>query len=158
AEQLKSVKNNKLFEIYNGHPMVNNFGGGGIDGTEAAWDAILSSGVILYGIAVDDAHHFKDLGNPRLAGPGRGWIMVRAPELTSRAVLAAMERGEFYASTGVELTDYEASSTAMTVTVKKDAFAKYRIQFIGQGGKVLHEALDSPATYQFRGDEGYVRA
>jgi hypothetical protein len=23
---------------------------------------------------------------------------------------------------------------------------------------VLHEALDSPASYEFRGDEGYVRA
>ena len=158
AEQLKSVKNNKLFEIYNGHPMVNNFGGGGIDGTEAAWDAILSGGVLLYGIAVDDAHHFKDLGNPTLAGPGRGWIMVRAPELTPRAILTAMERGDFYASTGVELSDYQVSPTAMTVAVKKDSFAKYRIQFIGQGGRVLHEALDSPATYEFRGDEGYVRA
>jgi hypothetical protein len=84
--------------------------------------------------------------------------MVRAAELSPRAILGAMERGEFYASTGVELDDYRVSSTAMTVTVKKEPYAKYRIQFIGQGGKVLHEALDSPATYTFRGDEGYVRA
>jgi hypothetical protein len=157
-EQLRSVKNNKLFEIYNGHPMVNNFGGGGISGTEAAWDAILSSGVLLYGIAVDDAHHFKDPGNPKLAGPGRGWIMVRSAELTPRAILAAMERGEFYASTGVALTDYSVTTRSMTITVKKESYAKYRIQFIGQRGVVLHEALDSPATYEFKGTEGYVRA
>lgn len=158
SEQLRSVKNNKLFEIYNGHPMVNNFGGGGIQGTEAAWDTILSSGILLYGIAVDDAHHFKDLGNPKLAGPGRGWIMVRSPELTPKAILAAMERGDFYASTGVELDGYRVSATSMTVTVKKESYAKYRIQFIGQGGTMLHEALDSPATYDFKGTEGYVRA
>lgn len=157
-EQLRSVKNNKLFEIYNGHPMVNNAGGGGVPGTEAAWDVILSSGILLYGIAVDDAHHFKDLGNPTLAGPGRGWIMVRAAALTPRAILDAMERGDFYASTGVELTDYVVSASAITVTVKKDSFAKYRVQFIGRGGVVLHEALDSPATYAWRGTEGYVRA
>jgi hypothetical protein len=157
AEQLRAVKNNKLFEIYNGHPMVNNFGGGGIQGVEAAWDAILSQGVLLYGIAVDDAHHFKDLGNPKLAGPGRGWVVVRARELTSRAILEAMERGDFYASTGVEVTDYVVSPTAMTVDVKKEGDAKYRIQFIGKGGVVVHEALDSPVTYQFRGGEGYVR-
>ena len=157
-EQLRSVRNNKLFEIYNGHPMVNNFGGGGITGTEAAWDTILSSGVLLYGIAVDDAHHFKDLGNPKLAGPGRGWIMVRSTELTPRAILAAMERGEFYASTGVELSDYTVTATSMTVTVNQERYAKYRIQFIGRGGSVLHEALDSPATYEFTGTEGYVRA
>jgi hypothetical protein len=158
AQQLRAVKNNKLFEIYNGHPMVNNFGGGGIDGIEAAWDAILSHGVLLYGIAVDDAHHFKDLGNPKLAGPGRGWVVVRARELTGRAILDAMERGEFYASTGVELSDYQVTASAMTVSVKTESYAKYRIQFIGKGGVVIHEALDSPATYQFRGDEGYVRA
>ena len=158
AEDLRSVKNNKLFEIFNGHPMVNNAGGGGVAGTEAAWDVILSSGVLLYGIAVDDAHNFKDLGNPKLAGPGRGWVVVRAAELSARAILGAMERGDFYASTGVELADYAVSSSAMTVTVKKESFAKYRIQFIGNGGAVLHEALDSPATYTFRGTEGYVRA
>ncbi len=158
AEQLKSVRNNKLLEIYNGHPLVNNAGGGGVPGAEAAWDAILSSGLLLYGIAVDDAHHFKDLGNPKLAGPGRGWIMVRAAALNPRTILAAIERGEFYASTGVELDGYEVTASAMTVTVKKETFEKYRIQFIGRGGAVLSEALDSPATYRFRGDEGYVRA
>ena len=46
----------------------------------------------------------------------------------------------------------------MTVTVKKNAFAKYRIQFIGSGGVVLEEAIDSPASYTFKGNEGYVRA
>jgi hypothetical protein len=137
---------------------VNNAGGGGVPGTEAAWDTILSSGVLLYGIAVDDAHNFKDLANYKVAGPGRGWVVVRAAELTARAVLGAMERGEFYASTGVELDDYAVTTSAMTVTVKKQIFEKYRIQFIGKSGTVVHEALDSPATYTFRGTEGYVRA
>jgi hypothetical protein len=158
AEELKSVRNNKLFEIYNGHPMVNNLGGGGIGGTEAAWDAILSSGTLLYGIAVDDAHHFKDPGNPKLAGPGRGWIVVRAAALTPRAILAAIERGDFYASTGVELTECRADAKSVAVAVKQESYAKYRIQFIGRHGAVLREALDSPATYTITGDEGYVRA
>jgi hypothetical protein len=157
-EQLRSVKNNRLFEIYNGHPQVNNAGGGGVPDMEAAWDAILSSGVLLYGIAVDDAHHFKDLGNRELAGPGRGWIVVRAASLSPRLLLDAVERGDFYASTGVELADYQVSASEMTVTVKKKSYEKYRIQFIGRGGALLHEALDSPATYTFRGTEGYVRA
>ncbi len=156
--QLKAVRNNKLFEIFNGHPMVNNQGGGGVPGTEAAWDTILSAGVLLYGIAVDDAHHFKDPGKPGQAGPGRGWIIVRAAALTPRVILDAVERGDFYASTGVELTDYQVTASAMTVTVRKKPYEKYRIQFIGRGGAVLYEALDSPATYTFRGTEGYVRA
>ena len=100
--------------------MVNNLGGGDVPGLEAAWDAILSSGVLLYGIAVDDAHTFKEPGNRDLAGPGRGWVVVRAARLEPRAILEAMERGDFYASTGVELTDYEVTPNAMTVTVSKN--------------------------------------
>lgn len=158
AEQLQQVRNNRLFEIYNGHPMVNNIGGGGVPGTEAAWDSILSSGMMVYGIAVDDAHTFKDPGNPDVAGPGRGWVMVRAARLEPRAILEAMERGDFYASTGVGLNEVRTTARSMTVDVKATSFAKYRIQFIGRGGAVLHEATATPATYEFLGTEGYVRA
>jgi hypothetical protein len=157
-DELRQVQNNKLLEIYNGHPQVNNLGGGGVPGLEEVWDAILSSGKLLYGIAVDDAHVFKQPGNPNVAGPGRGWVTVRAPRLEARALLTAMERGDFYASTGVELTDYQVTDKAMTVTVKQTPFSKYRVQFIGKSGKLLAEMTESPATYSFRGDEGYVRA
>ena len=158
-EELGQVRNNKLFEIYSGHPMTNNEGGGDAPGLEAAWDVILSGGMLLYGIAVDDAHTFKDPGNRDLAGPGRGWVVVRAASLDARAILDAMERGDFYASTGVELTDYEVTPKGMTVTVKPNTFARYRVQFIGKGGVLLSEVSATPAaTYEFRGDEGYVRA
>jgi hypothetical protein len=157
-QELQQVRNNRLFEIFNGHPMVNNLGGGGVPGMEEAWDAILSNGTLLYGIAVDDAHTFKDPANPNVPAPGRGWVVVRAPRLEARALVDALERGDFYASTGVELADYQASARQMTVAVKTTTFSKYRIQFIGKGGRVLRESLEPTATYEIRGDEGYVRA
>jgi len=157
-EELQQVRNNRLFEIFNGHPQTNNAGGGGVPGLEEVWDAILSNGTLLYGIAVDDAHVFKDPGNPDVAGPGRGWIVVRAPRLEARALLEALERGDFYASTGVELSDYTVSDARMTVAVKPTPFSKYRIQFIGRTGRVLREATEASAAYDFAGDEGYVRA
>ena len=46
----------------------------------------------------------------------------------------------------------------MTVTVRKAASSKYRVQFVGRNGAVLSEAIDSPATYRFAGGEGFVRA
>jgi hypothetical protein len=46
----------------------------------------------------------------------------------------------------------------MTVAVRATTFSKYRIQFIGRGGRVLREVLDAKATYEFVGGEGYVRA
>ncbi|HSG00075.1 MAG TPA: CehA/McbA family metallohydrolase [Vicinamibacterales bacterium] len=158
ADELAQVRRNRLLEIYNGHPQTNDFGGGGVAAMEAAWDQILSSGLVLYGIAVDDAHTFKDPGNPNVAGPGRGWVMVRAERLEARAILEAMERGDFYASTGVVLDDYEVTREAMTVSVRVTGSSRYRIQFIGRGGRVLEESHEPKATYTFRGDEGYVRA
>ena len=157
-EELAQVRNNRLFEIFNGHPQVNNIGGGGTYGLEEAWDAILSAGTLLFGIAVDDAHMFKQPGNPNVAGPGRGWVAVRAARLETRALMTALERGEFYASTGVELLDVQASATRLEIRVKTTAYSKYRIQFIGKGGRVVYESVEPSATYEFRGDEGYVRA
>lgn len=158
ADDLGQVKNNRLFEIYNGHPLVHNHGGGGVQSLEEAWDTILSRGIELYGIAVDDAHTFKQPGNRNVAGPGRGWISVRAPRLEARTLLDAVERGDFYASTGVELVDVKATATSLTVETRVVGGRKHRIQFIGKGGRALSEVHASTATYTFTGSEGYVRA
>jgi hypothetical protein len=158
GDELRQVRNNRLFEVYNGHPQVNNLGGGGVPGLEEVWDAILSSGLLLYGVAVDDAHTFKQPGNPNVAGPGRGWIAVRAPRLEVRALLDAIERGDFYASTGVELDDLQVSAQRLHVAIKPVAWSKYRVQFIGKGGRVLSESIEPMATYEPTGNEGYVRA
>ena len=158
ADELARVRNTKLFEVYNAHPMVNNLGGGGVPGLEAAWDTILSRGVLLYGIAVDDAHHFKRPWDPTASKPGQGWIVVRAARLGAKELLEAIERGDFYASTGVELSDYQATAARITIAIREAAFAKYRVLFIGRGGRLLKEVTSNPATYDITGSEGYVRA
>ena len=158
ADELAAVRNNKLFEIYNGHPRVNNLGGNGHPGVEDVWDMLLSRGIVVYGIAVDDAHHFKQLGDLSTSRPGMGWVVVRAPRLEARAILEAMERGDFYASTGVELADYRVADGAITVTVKPISTSGYHIRFIGKGGTVLADVQGETATYRMKGTEGYVRA
>ena len=75
-----------------------------------------------------------------------------------RPILEALERGDFYASTGVELNDYTVTDKAITIAIRQQISSKYRIQFIGAHGKVLSESTESPATYAFAGDERYVRA
>ena len=157
-DELAQLQRTRLFEVFNGHPLVNNFGGGGVPGLEETWDRILSSGKLLYGIAVDDAHYFKRPEDKTAPRPGFGWVYVRAARLEARALIDALERGEFYSSTGVELQSLETSATAMTITVRTERQSKYRIQFIGTQGSILSEATSSPATYTFKGDEGYVRA
>jgi hypothetical protein len=158
-DELAQIQRTRLFEVFNGHPQVNNMGGGGVPSLEETWDRMLSSGKLLYGTAVDDAHTFKDPGNPNVAGPGRGWVYVRAARLEPRAIIDAVERGDFYSSTGVELQSLEHTSSSMTIAIKPlPVSSKYRVQFIGRQGRVLQEAITASATYTFKGDEGYVRA
>ncbi len=158
AADIQRVRNDRLFEIFNGHPMVNNLGGGGMPGLEEIWDVILSSGKLLYGVATDDAHQFKRPGDPSAAGPGRGWVVVRAARLGAREVIAALEGGDFYASTGVELLDVQRSTRRVEIRIKPDAWSRYTTRFIGKDGRVLAESAANPAVYDIKGDEGYVRA
>ena len=157
-DELGQVQRTRLFEVFNGHPTVNNLGGGGVPGLEETWDRILSSGKLLYGLAVDDAHSFKRPEDPTAPRPGKGWVYVRSARLEARALVEALERGEFYSSTGVEMASIDASATALSLAVKPEPASKYRIQFIGRQGRVLSEATTPSASYTFKGDEGYVRA
>jgi hypothetical protein len=158
ADDVRQVRGVNLIEIYSGNPDVNDLGGGGLPGVEAIWDQLLSSGKELYGIAVDDAHSFKDPWNPSAKQPGTGWVVVRSSALEPSAILSALERGEFYASNGIELERIAVTSSRLTVTVKPGSWNKGRVQFIGRGGRMLKEVVTSPADYDFVGDEGYVRA
>jgi hypothetical protein len=117
------------------------------------WDALLTAGKRVYGIAVDDSHHLKRPWDTDIAPPGKAWVVVRAEKADAQSILTALARGEFYASTGVELEEYDAYS----VKVKAKNLAHYRVQFIGSKGRVLQETVGSSASYKPRGNEGYVR-
>lgn len=158
ADHLIKLQNYSLLEIYNGHPLVNNLGGGGSPGAEELWDAVLSSGKAVYGVADDDSHYFKRIGDPAAPTPGQGWIYVRAADLSPSSILEALRSGNFYASTGVELLDYQADEKQITVSVKGLANSKYNVRFIGKNGRILADVPSTTATYKFNGDEGYVRA
>jgi hypothetical protein len=152
------VRNDRLFEIFNGHPTVHNVGGGEWPGLEEVWDGLLSGGKRIYGIAVDDAHHFQGEFAPDRANPGRGWLSVRTTSLDARALVTALDSGDFYASSGVTLSELTVSETAMQLRIAPKGDFKYTTTFIGQDGKVL--AIDRTLTprYVLRGNETYVRA
>ncbi|HEX8154802.1 MAG TPA: CehA/McbA family metallohydrolase, partial [Thermoanaerobaculia bacterium] len=150
-EDLLRIERFDFLEIASGHPLVNVQGPPSV---ESMWDALLTSGRRVWGVAVDDSHHFVCPPPVSAALPGQAWIVVRAEKLTSDALLGAMKRGDFYASTGVELEDVAPGAIA----IKAKSGAKYRTTFIGRGGRVLLETQELNARYTIRGDEGYVRA
>lgn len=158
ADHLIKLQNYTLLEIHNGHPLVNNLGGGGSPGAEELWDAVLSSGKVVYGVADDDSHFFKRIGDPTAPTPGQGWIYARAADLSPSSILEALRSGNFYASTGVELLDYQADDKQITISVKALTNSKYNVHFIGKNGRILSDIPSATATYTIIGDEGYVRA
>jgi hypothetical protein len=190
AEEIAAVKGERFFEVYNGHPIVHNDGDATHPGTERLWDIALTrrlsqGGEILYGIATDDSHNYHVI-SPKKSNAGRGWIMVRSGELSVAKLIAAMEAGEFYASSGVVLDGLHNNGKQMAVEIAAEPGVDYAIQFIGTRrgyddrsepvkspdggdqrvtrryssdvGKVLAEARGTSARYSFAGDELYVRA
>lgn len=155
---LQRVRDDKLLEIFNGHPLVHNAGGGDWPGMEEAWDALLTRGKRIYGIAVDDAHHFLGEFAADRSNPGRGWIAVRAAVLETKALMRALEAGHFYASSGVELTDVIVGDRTLEIQITPRSNYKFRTEFIGRNGRVLHTTGANPARFTLTSDEPYVRA
>ena len=116
ADELIQLQRTRLFEVFNGHPLVNNLGGGGVPGLEEMWDRMLSSGKLMYGIAVDDAHYFKAPGDPNVPGPGPGMGLhpiaraSRPARSWTRSSAASSMRPP-----GVELVSLEATKASMTI-------------------------------------------
>lgn len=157
ADDLAALKGLKHFEIYNGHPDVHCSGGGDSPSLEDLWDELLSRDVRLFGVAVDDAHDFKKWG-PRESNPGRGWIMVRAPELTREAIRTAFDSGDFYASTGVTLADVRRDQNVVRVRIDVDKDdAKHTTFFIGERGRVLARERGVESAYTLTPGDKYVR-
>jgi hypothetical protein len=188
AEDLLALPDLRFFEVYNGHPLVNILGDSLRPGNERIWDIVLtqrltSGGAMLYGVATDDAHDYHEFA-PRHRNPGRGWIVVRSSALAADSLMRAMERGDFYASTGVGLSELRREGQRLTLRIRADAGVSYVTQFIGTRrgydtasvamhdsagvpvtrrystdvGAVLSEVRGTTASYTMRGDEIYVRA
>ncbi len=191
AEDIMRVKGENFFEVYNGHPLVNNYGDKDRAGTERMWDIILTKRLAelgmepIWGTAVDDAHNYQQI-NATNSNPGRGWIVVRCTELSPAAIIAAMEAGDFYGSSGVRLKDVRREPGRLSIEIEPEEGVTYTTQFIGtrkgydpkseptphkEGnpfpstrkysadiGAVLAEVKGTSASYQLKGDEIYVRA
>ena len=154
---ISKVSGATLLEVYNGHPVVNVYGAPGKPSYEEIWDGVLSSGRAIFGVATDDSHNYKDF-HPGKANPGRGWIVVRAEELETEALVEGLAAGNFYASTGVELADVQSSPEAVSLRIEPQVDFIYTTAFIGRDGRTLAESSGLEASYEPKGDEGYIRA
>jgi hypothetical protein len=166
-EDMFPLKGERFFEVYNGHPHVHNYGDSIVMGMEELWDKLLIRFIhdgkpLVFGLATDDSHNYLEQ-RVGMSNPGRGWIRVKANELTPATLIAAMEKGDFYASTGVELKDVQFKNGTLEVYVASRPGETYTIQFwgaerSGTAGKILKKVKGTSASYTLTKNVLYVRA
>jgi hypothetical protein len=136
AEDMIQLRGDRFFEVYNGHPHVHNDGDKHHASTERIWDIVNTHriaerrGQPTLGMAVDDSHHYHTFV-PTNSNSGRGWVMVRATELTGASIIRALEAGDFYASSGVSLSDVTWKDNKLTLRIQPEDGVTYTTQFIG---------------------------
>ena len=171
-KDLLAIQRPFLFEVWNAFPSIGALGGTEEDGTvvpsfETLWDSLLSQGKTAWAVASDDVHDYVNFDDRLAPTPGRAWIVIQAPALTLDAMMDALRRGHFYASTGVALKEYHADNKGISMTIDppfawKSTTQKesvlYKTRFIGRDGRILAEVTGLSPHYQYKGDEGYVRA
>lgn len=141
-ELLSALANYTGIEIFNGlcidHP--------GSHLATDKWDRLLGAGRRVLGFANDDAHSTDETA--------RGWNMVQAAARTPEAILDALRRGSFYASSGVTIERIACEGSSLFVRAP-DA---QQIALIGRHGRRVHHAHGSELTFDAKGFGGpYLR-
>ena len=174
ADDLAAVVSERFFEVYNGHPGVNQLGDATHPSVESIWDTVNAirrtalNVPPMMGIATDDSHEYHGQPGSR---PGRGWVMVRSQYLTPEHLIRAMKRGDFYASSGVTLKDvqYDAKTKVLKLGIAPEDNVTFQTEFIAtlkpdstdnkdRIGKRVHVSKSLSPSYRLKGNELYVRA
>jgi len=153
----RQLRNCTHFELCNASPDCNSHPLPGKSHPDEMWDALLSAGIRIIGLASDDAHWYTGPYQKRGAVGGTGWNMVKAPALTQTAIMEALRQGHCYASTGILLADYRVHEDGISLAVECRQSEQTCLQFFGEGGRELQCDYALTADYRFKGEERYVR-
>jgi hypothetical protein len=122
----------------------------------AQWDDLLNRGQLCWGFAVDDCHSTHSANQAA--------ILVKAPELTQDSIMAAIHRGQFYATTGpvIERVEWHSDAISGERTLHVHTSPVEEINFVAQGWHGQH-LLAQPgqslteASFTLDGKEWYLR-
>ena len=149
-KDLVQVRGAHFIEVFNGNYNTHNYGGGGKKSVEEMWDEMLSKKIKIWGVAVDDSHHFKEEFAPHRHNPGRGWVEVFAKNLSEKNILDSMRNGNFYFSNGVKFKNIKFNKEKIELSIAGDYFnkglsnslltdSKYTTQLISNEGEIIEE-------------------
>tara|TARA_B100002019_G_scaffold16013_1_gene12600 strand:- start:524 stop:1453 length:930 start_codon:yes stop_codon:yes gene_type:complete len=149
-KDLVQIRGAHFIEVFNGNYNTHNYGGGGKKSVEEMWDEMLSKKIKIWGVAVDDSHHFKEEFAPHRHNPGRGWVEVFSKDLSEKNILDSMRNGNFYFSNGVKFKNISFNKEKIELSISGDYFnkglsnslvtdSKYTTQLISNDGEIIEE-------------------
>ena len=149
-KDLVQIRGAHFIEVFNGNYNTHNYGGGGKKSVEEMWDEMLSKKIKIWGVAVDDSHHFKEEFAPHRHNPGRGWVEVFSKDLSEKNILDSMRNGNFYFSNGVKFKNIMFNKEKIEISISGDYFnkglsnslvtdSKFTTQLISNDGEIIEE-------------------
>ena len=144
----------KLVEIANSQFTKWNAGDQDHPSIEVEWDAVLSAGITMWGVASDDAHQYQADGGGKYPAGG-GWVVVKARR-DAQAILDALTAGKFYSSTGVSLTRADVDNGELVIEVVSEPSRTYTITFIENG--TVAATVNGLSARRVLPQSGYLRA
>lgn len=140
--QYSKYRGMNFMEIYNhgtyleGHPEHNG----------DVLDEMLKMGTRVFPIAADDNHTRENMFG--------GYLMISADELQYKTVTDALERGDFYASTGVNISEISVCDGVFTVSSDEEC----DIRFTTDRRHVARYTRVKTASFPLSPKDNFVRA
>lgn len=149
------LRNYDFMEIYNGGCDVETNTGY----LEIYWDNALQNGSESFRLATDDNHNYNYLEEAdNLWDSFRGWICVKAKELTRESISKALKDGQFYSSSGPKIHNIEIEGDEVRVDCspcKEIYFISYPRRGFSRRG--VNGELITEGVYKLTGKEQYIR-
>lgn len=118
--------------------------------SEAFVDMCANAGIYYGLLATDDTHYYDG------SDDCKGWVMVRAAELSREAILDALQSGEYYASQGPELY-VTREGDRFTVECSPCTYVAALSNSVWTDGRILRGEAITQFTYQIRKIDRWVR-
>jgi hypothetical protein len=167
VEDMIALSGERFFEVYNGHPLVHNYGDSSHISTEEMWDKIniaysRNNKPLMYGLATDDSHNYHQSGL-KYSNAGRGWVMVHADSLKPSSLIRALESGNFYATTGVIIKEIQTKNNSISIKIDAQSGVVYTIEFIGvkkgeDRSRVIKTIKGNSGSFKLTPEYIFVRA
>jgi hypothetical protein len=107
------------------------------------WDMLLPLGRRIWGFANDDTHEEADIG--------LGWNVVYGKDLSVEALVGALKRGSFYASSGVVIDTITVEANCIMVETENAekivAIADYGYRLKEVEGRTMHLEFDGTVPH-----------